>query len=116
MANEQNLRRGRWSGASRATELPAECPLPVPDVPANRAHWEPWQRDRWRSIWSGPAAVLYDDSQIGAVALLIDLEAAQARGQLQAAQITEYRRILADLLLTPQALSGAGFRLPGWPA
>ena len=116
MANDQNLKRGLWRGAGRAVELPAECPLPVPPVPENRAHWEPWQRERWESIWRGPAAVLYDDSQIGAVALLIDLEAAQAAGRLQAAQITEYRRLLSDLLLTPQSLSGAGFRLPGWPS
>ncbi|MFD7499926.1 hypothetical protein [Streptomyces sp. NPDC059850] len=115
MANEQNLRRGRWSGP-RAIELPTECAAPVPDIPPNRAHWEDWQRERWASIWSGPAANLYDDSQTGAVALVIDLEAAQSKGTLQAAQITEYRRLLADLLLTPQALSGAGFRLPGWPS
>ncbi|MDQ8706769.1 hypothetical protein RCO28_30490 [Streptomyces sp. LHD-70] len=116
MANDINLKRGKWGGGTRAVELPAECPHPVPDVPANRAHWADWQRERWAGIWGGPAAVLYDDSQIGAVALLVDLEAAQASGSLQAAQLTEYRRLLADLLLTPQALSGAGFRLPGWPS
>lgn len=114
MANETNLRRGKWTG-QRAVELPAESPLPAPPVPANRPHWADWQRDRWAEVWSGPAAVLYDDAQIGAVALLIDLEAAQAAGKLQAAQLTEYRRLLADLLLTPAAVSGAGFRLQGWP-
>lgn len=113
--NEGNLRRGKWS-SGRPVELPSECSLPVPPVPANRAGWGEWQRERWRSIWSGGQATLYDDAQVGAVALLIDLEAAQAAGKLQAAQITEYRRLLADLLLTPQALSGAGFRLPGWPS
>ncbi|WP_406267229.1 hypothetical protein OH779_22355 [Actinacidiphila glaucinigra] len=49
------------------------------------------------------------------MALLIDLESALGAGKLQAALVTEYRRLLADLLLTPQSLSGAGFRLPGWP-
>lgn len=115
MANEQNLRRGRWSGTSRAVELPAECTLPVPEIPADRQHWAPQQRARWGTIWKGPAATLYDDAQVGPVALLIDLESALGAGKLQAALVTEYRRLLADLLLTPQSLSGAGFRLPGWP-
>lgn len=114
--NEQNLRRGKWSGTARAVELPAECPLPVPPVPANRAdRWGDSERDRWESIWKGPSAVLFDDSQIGAVALLVDLEAEHAKGKLQAAQLSEYRRLLSDLLLTPQSISGAGFRLSGWP-
>ncbi|ALV35741.1 hypothetical protein [Streptomyces sp. CdTB01] len=116
MANDQNLKQGKWSRAGRSIELPAECPDEVPPIPSNRAtRWGDSERERWESIWKGPAAVLYDDAQTGAVALLIDLEAAQAQGKLQAAQLTEYRRLLSDLLLTPQALSGAGFRLPGWP-
>lgn len=114
--NEANLRRGKWSGASRAIELPSESPYPVPDIPADRGHWGEVQRKRWESVWGGPSAVLYDDTQTGAVALLIDLEAQHAAGKLQAAQISEYRRLLSDLLLTPQSISGAGFRLPGWPS
>lgn len=115
MANESNLRRGKWSGVSRAVALPGTCELPVPDVPADRQHWTPQQRARWETLWKGPAANLYDDAQIGPVALLVDLEALLAAGKLQAALVTEYRRLLADLLLTPQSLSGAGFCLEGWP-
>ncbi|MFJ5993884.1 hypothetical protein [Streptomyces sp. NPDC092370] len=68
---------------------------------------------RWSSLWKGPSANLWDDACIGMVALLVELESLGTN--VNAAQLTEVRRISETLLLTPGSLSAAGYALPGWP-
>ncbi|MEW2573585.1 hypothetical protein [Streptomyces sp. NPDC047070] len=46
-------------------------------------------------------------------ALLVELEALGTN--VNAAQLTEVRRISETLLLTPGSLSAAGYALEGWP-
>ncbi len=48
------------------------------------------------------------------VALLVELEALGTA--VNAAQLTEVRRISETLLLTPGSLAAAGYALPGWPS
>lgn len=114
MANPGNLRQGRSVPGQRRTTLPAECSLPVPTPPARAARWTDDQLARWVELWRGPSANLWDDASRGLVALLVDLEALGT--DVNAAQLTEVRRISETLLLTPGSLAAAGYALPGWPA
>lgn len=114
MANLDNLRRGRSAPGQRRTVLPDEHTLPVPLPPARAEAWTDDQIARWSELWRGPSAVLWDDACRGMVALLVELEALGTN--VNAAQLTEVRRISETLLLTPGSLAGAGYALPGWPS
>ncbi|MFE7838384.1 hypothetical protein ACFU53_20700 [Streptomyces sp. NPDC057474] len=81
--------------------------------PARAEDWTDDQLKRWLELWQGPSANLWDDSARGMVALLIELEALGTG--VNAAQLTEVRRISETLLLTPGSLAAAGYALPGWP-
>lgn len=113
MANIENLRRGRSVPGQRRTILPAECDLEPPYPPARAESWTDDQLARWVELWRGPSANLWDDSVRGMVALLVELEALGTN--VNAAQLTEVRRISETLLLTPGSLTAAGYGLPGWP-
>ncbi|MFE9865535.1 hypothetical protein ACFYPZ_22820 [Streptomyces sp. NPDC005506] len=113
MSNIDNLRRGRSRPGAQRTILPAECTLPVPLPPARAESWTDDQISRWAELWRGPSAVLWDNACIGMVALLVELEALGTH--VNAAQLTEVRRISETLLLTPGSLTAAGYALPGWP-
>lgn len=112
--NDINLRRGRAAPGQRRTTLPAECTLPVPLPPARAEAWSDDQLSRWAELWRGPSATLWDDACRGMVALLVELEALGVN--VNAAQLTEVRRISETLLLTPGSLAAAGYGLEGWPA
>ena len=111
--NTENLRRGRSRPGVQRTILPAECTLEVPMPPARAETWTDDQLSRWVELWKGPSANLWDDSSRGMVALLVELEALGTN--VNAAQLTEVRRISETLLLTPGSLAAAGYALPGWP-
>ncbi|MFE5185542.1 hypothetical protein [Streptomyces sp. NPDC056628] len=111
--NNENLRRGRSRPGIARTTLPAESDLPTPLPPARADSWTDDQVARWVELWSGPSANLWDDSARGMVALLVELEALGTN--VNAAQLTEVRRISETLLLTPGSLAAAGYALPGWP-
>ncbi|MFF0050048.1 hypothetical protein [Streptomyces sp. NPDC005498] len=113
MANNENLRRGRSRPGIARTTLPAECKLPVPTPPERAEEWTDGMLARWVSLWKGPSATLWDDACIGMVALLVELESLGTN--VNAAQLTEVRRISETLLLTPGSLSAAGYALEGWP-
>ncbi|MFE8993290.1 hypothetical protein ACFYMI_36840 [Streptomyces collinus] len=113
MANIENLRRGRSRPGIARTILPDECVAPVPDPPARAESWTDDQLSRWVELWRGPSANLWDDAARGMVALLVELESLGTN--VNAAQLTEVRRISETLLLTPGSLSAAGYALPGWP-
>lgn len=114
MANSDNLRRGRSRPGIGRTTLPVECTLPVPMPPARAESWSDDQLSRWASLWRGPSATLWDDACSGMVALLVELESLGT--SVNAAQLTEVRRISETLLLTPGSLSAAGYGLEGWPS
>lgn len=83
-------------------------------MPPERAEdWTDGMLSRWSSLWKGPSANLWDDACVGMVALLVELEALGTG--VNAAQLTEVRRISETLLLTPGSLSAAGYALEGWP-
>jgi hypothetical protein len=113
VANSENLRRGRSAPGTRRVTLPAECVDPVPLPPERAAEWTDGMLARWSSLWRGPSANLWDDACVGMVALLVELESLGTN--VNAAQLTEVRRISETLLLTPGSLSAAGYALPGWP-
>jgi hypothetical protein len=114
VANTENLRRGRSVPGQQRVTLPEECLLPVPMPPARAASWTDDMISRWAELWRGPSAVLWDDSCRGMVALLVELEALGT--DVNAAQLTEVRRISETLLLTPGSLAAAGYALAGWPS
>ncbi|WP_153175993.1 hypothetical protein [Streptomyces sp. E2N171] len=114
MPNIENLKRGRAVPGQRRMILPAECDLPVPLPPARAEDWTDDQLRRWANLWKSPSANLWDDAASGMVALLVELEALGTA--VNAAQLTEVRRISETLLLTPGSLAAAGYALPGWPS
>ncbi|MFF3417996.1 hypothetical protein ACFYW9_25315 [Streptomyces sp. NPDC002698] len=114
MADSENLRRGRSRPGQQRTVLPSECSLPVPQPPARAESWTDDQLRRWLELWRGPSANLWDDGSRGMVALLVELESLGTN--VNAAQLTEVRRISETLLLTPGSLSAAGYALESWPA
>lgn len=81
--------------------------------PVRAEDWTDDQLARWVELWRGPSACLWDDSARGMVALLVELEALGTN--VNAAQLTEVRRISETLLITPGSLAAAGYALPGWP-
>lgn len=113
MANNDNLKRGKFRAGIQRTVLPDENDLPVPNPPARAESWSDDTLARWVSLWRSPSSALWDTSAAGMVALLVELEALGT--DLNAAQLTEIRRISEALLLTPASLSSAGYALPGWP-
>ncbi|MET8398339.1 hypothetical protein [Streptomyces sp900116325] len=113
MSNTDNLRRGRSRPGAQRTTLPDGCAFPVPLPPERADQWTDGMIARWSSLWKGLSANLWDDACIGMVALLVELEALGTH--VNAAQLTEVRRISETLLLTPGSLSAAGYALAGWP-
>ncbi|NGO76177.1 hypothetical protein G6045_10930 [Streptomyces sp. YC504] len=93
--------------------LPETCELPYPDPPARAEAWSDDQLRRWVTLWQSPAANLWDDASAGMVALLVELEALGTN--VNAAQLTEIRRISETLLITSGALAAAGYALSTWP-
>lgn len=111
--NDDNLRRGRRVPGQARTVLPTTCDLPVPVPPARAEAWTDDQLRRWTNLWRSPSANLWEETTAGMVALLVELEALGT--DVNAAQLTEIRRISETLLITPGALSAAGYALPTWP-
>ena len=99
--------------AARAAlvELPASgCDLPTPPLPKSRA-WSADERARWAELWSSPQAVMWDDSAIGTVAVLLVYESAILSAEASAWQAQEARYASEALGLTPKAMSALGWTI-----
>ena len=92
-------------------DLPAAgCDLPVPDLPPGR-EWTEAEQARWDELWHSPQAVMWDDSAIGTVAVLITYEQAILTGRASAWQAQEARYATEALGLTPKAMAALGWRI-----
>lgn len=99
--------------AARAAliELPAAgCDLPTPPLPKAR-QWSAGERARWLELWSSPQALMWEDSAIGTVAVLLVYEAAILAGEASAWQAQEARYASEALGLTPKAMAALGWSI-----
>lgn len=90
-------------------ELPPECDLPVPELPAGRA-WSAWEGATWAAIWSGPTGVMYDDAHAPLIASYVVFASRVYADPACPAWVAAEQRQLSDKL----GLSPAGLAALGW--